>query len=61
MEIRQRVVKARTHTQNTPKLFDLLSKYDKESSDSQIRQKVIKTRTRSDGQAKGVAIRKRNV
>lgn len=59
MEVRQRTLKARTKSENTPALFDLLAKLSASATPSGIGQKVIKTRTRSDGKSKGVAIRKK--
>ena len=61
MEIRQRSFKARTHHQNTPKLFDLLAKLNNDSANSQIGQRSVKMRIRADGKSKGVAVRKKNV
>lgn len=57
MEARQRVVKARTKAQTTPKLFDLLSKFSNKNSN--VSQKSVKSRVRTDGKSKGVAIRKK--
>jgi hypothetical protein len=59
MEVRQRVIKARTKSKNTPKLFDLLNRASKESVPSGVKQRVTTRRLRSDGKAKGVAIRKK--
>lgn len=61
MEIRQRITRARTKPKNTPALYALLEKQSKdlENSNGIIRQRVTKMRTRSDGKAKGVAIRKK--
>lgn len=59
MEARQRVIKARTKSQNTPKLFDLLNRLSNESTPSGVKQRVTTRRLRSNGKAKGVAIRKK--
>lgn len=56
MEARQRVIKARTKSENTPKLFDLLSVANNTSG---VGQKATTKRIRSDGKSKGVAIRKK--
>ena len=61
MEARQIVVKARTKSENTPKLFDLLAKLSSSETPSGVGQRITKTRTRSDGKARGVAVRKKNV
>lgn len=62
MQVRQRVIKARTHPENTAKLYDILANWDKEdanSSSGSVSQRVIKTRTRADGKAKGIAVRRK--
>ena len=58
MQIRQRVIKARTHPENTAKLYDILANSDKSDTGS-VSQRVIKTRTRADGKAKGIAVRRK--
>ena len=61
MQVSQRTIKMRTHPENTLKLYDLLSKnldFNNTSSGS-VSQKVVKSRTRSDGKSKGVAIRRK--
>lgn len=64
-KLRQTVIKGRTKTQSTPKLFDLILKLSSQndndianSSGGTARQRIIKTRTRSDGKATGIARRK---
>lgn len=61
MEVKQRVIKSRTHPENTTKLYDLLANWDNPSSSSKgsISQRTIKMRTRADGKAKGIAIRRK--
>lgn len=34
MQVRQRVIKARTHPENTAKLYDILANWDKEATTS---------------------------
>ena len=58
MKVSQRVIRARTHPENTAKLYDILANYDK-SDNGSVSQRVIKTRTRADGKAKGIAIRRK--
>ena len=62
MRARQTVVKARTKPQNTTNLYNLLANISSNSDTSNnVRQRVTTSRTRSDGKAKGVAVRKKNV
>ena len=58
MQVRQRVIKARTKPENTAKLYDLLANWSTLDNKSSVGQRTIKMRTRSDGKAKGVAVRK---
>lgn len=62
MEVKQRVIKARTRPENTAKLYDILANWDKSNANSSggsVSQRTIKMRTRSDGKAKGIAIRRK--
>lgn len=59
MEVRQRVVKARTKSNSTPALYVLLDKYSKDTSNASVGQNVSTSRVRSDKKVKGVAVRKK--
>ena len=59
MEVRQRVVKARTKATSTPALYELVDKYSKDTSNDSVGQTVSTSRVRSDKKSKGVAVRKK--